>query len=179
MSQQTNCQAKSGCRPGNDCKTVQLWEAGDVPRQFPLTTIVTNSSLATIGASGINIRHGTCLYAALRVLDGAALGTCRPKCNRKEFVRSLDRIEAATPGWPGDAGEPPLNSRSRRAEKYRGVIYVGPRGVAKCQRNGGSADGHCGGTRASGRRGQGDSSREHWELGVRERGAGGIGGPEG
>jgi transposase len=44
------------------------------------------------------IRHGTtCLYAALRVLDGAVLGTCRPKRNTKEFVRFLDRIEAATP----------------------------------------------------------------------------------
>jgi len=44
------------------------------------------------------IRHGTtCLYAALRLLDGAVLGACRTKRNSKEFVRFLDRIEAATP----------------------------------------------------------------------------------
>src|ERR1700681_315200 len=34
------------------------------------------------------IRHGTtCLYAALRVLDGTVVGTCRPKRDTKEFVR--------------------------------------------------------------------------------------------
>jgi hypothetical protein len=44
------------------------------------------------------IRHGTtCLYAALRVLDGAVLGTCRPKRDTKEFVRFLDRIDDVPP----------------------------------------------------------------------------------
>jgi transposase len=44
------------------------------------------------------IRHGTtCLYAALRLLDGTVFGTCRPKRDTKEFVRFLDRIEQATP----------------------------------------------------------------------------------
>jgi transposase len=44
------------------------------------------------------IRHGTtCLYAALRVLDGTVFGTCRPKRDTKEFVRFLDRVEQATP----------------------------------------------------------------------------------
>ena len=44
------------------------------------------------------IRHGTtCLYAALRVLDGTVFGTCRPKRDSKEFVRFLDQIEVATP----------------------------------------------------------------------------------
>ena len=44
------------------------------------------------------IRHGTtCLYAGLRLLDGAVFGTCRPKRDTKEFVRFLDQIEAATP----------------------------------------------------------------------------------
>jgi transposase len=43
------------------------------------------------------IRHGTtCLYAALRLLDGAVLGTCRPKRDTKEFVRFLGRVEQAT-----------------------------------------------------------------------------------
>jgi transposase len=43
------------------------------------------------------IRHGTtCLYAALRLLDGTVFGTCRPKRDTKEFVRFLDRLEQAT-----------------------------------------------------------------------------------
>jgi transposase len=43
------------------------------------------------------IRHGTtCLYAALRLLDGAVLGTCRPKRDTQEFVRFLGRVEQAT-----------------------------------------------------------------------------------
>jgi transposase len=43
------------------------------------------------------IRHGTtCLYAALRLLDGAVLGTCRPTRDTKEFVRFLGRVEQAT-----------------------------------------------------------------------------------
>jgi transposase len=44
------------------------------------------------------IRHGTtCLYAALRLLDGVVLGTCRPKRDSKNFVRFLDRVDRATP----------------------------------------------------------------------------------
>jgi len=44
------------------------------------------------------IRHGTtCLYAALRLLDGAVLGECRPKRDTKAFVRFLDRVDQATP----------------------------------------------------------------------------------
>jgi transposase len=44
------------------------------------------------------IRHGTtCLYAALRLLDGTVFGTCRPKRDTKEFVRFLDGVERATP----------------------------------------------------------------------------------
>lgn len=43
------------------------------------------------------IRHGTtCLYAALRLLDGTVFGTCRPKRDTKEFVQFLDGIEQAT-----------------------------------------------------------------------------------
>jgi transposase len=43
------------------------------------------------------IRHGTtCLYAALRVVDGVVFGTCRPKRNTKEFVRFLDAVEQGT-----------------------------------------------------------------------------------
>jgi transposase len=43
------------------------------------------------------IRHGTtCLYAALRLLDGTVFGTCRPKRDTKEFVRFLDGVEQAT-----------------------------------------------------------------------------------
>ena len=43
------------------------------------------------------IRHGTtCLYAALRLLDGVVLGACRPKRDTKEFVRFLSRMEAST-----------------------------------------------------------------------------------
>ena len=43
------------------------------------------------------IRHGTtCLYAALRLLDGVVLGACRPKRNTKEFVRFLTRVEHGT-----------------------------------------------------------------------------------
>lgn len=48
------------------------------------------------------IRHGTtCLYAALRVLDGVVLGECRPKRDSTAFVRFLDHLEKATP--EGDA----------------------------------------------------------------------------
>lgn len=44
------------------------------------------------------IRHGTtCLYAALRVLDGVVLGACRPKRSSEEFVRFLNRLEQVTP----------------------------------------------------------------------------------
>jgi transposase len=44
------------------------------------------------------IRHGTtCLYAALRLLDGTVFGSCRPKRDTKEFVRFLDGVERATP----------------------------------------------------------------------------------
>ena len=44
------------------------------------------------------IRHGTtCLYAALRLLDGVVVGTCRPKRDTKNFVRFLTRIEQTTP----------------------------------------------------------------------------------
>jgi transposase len=43
------------------------------------------------------IGHGTtCLYAALRSLDGVVIGTRRPKRNTKEFVRFLDRVEQHT-----------------------------------------------------------------------------------
>jgi len=44
------------------------------------------------------IRHGTtCLYAALRLLDGVVLGACRPKRDTKEFVRFLGRVEHSMP----------------------------------------------------------------------------------
>lgn len=43
------------------------------------------------------IRHGTtCLYAALRLLDGVVLGACRPRRDTKEFVRFLHRVEQGT-----------------------------------------------------------------------------------
>lgn len=43
------------------------------------------------------IRHGTtCLYAALRLLDGVVLGTCRPKRDTKEFVRFLNHVDHST-----------------------------------------------------------------------------------
>jgi transposase len=43
------------------------------------------------------IRHGTtCLYAALRLLDGIVLGACRPKRDTKEFVRFLGRVARST-----------------------------------------------------------------------------------
>jgi len=49
-----------------------------------------------------SIRHGTtCLYAALRLLDGVVLGECRPKRDSKAFVRFPDQLVAATP--PGHA----------------------------------------------------------------------------
>ncbi len=45
------------------------------------------------------MRHGTtCVYAALRLLDGTVFGTCRPKRDTIEFVRFLDSVERATPG---------------------------------------------------------------------------------
>jgi len=40
--------------------------------------------------------NDTCLYAALRLLDGVVLGTCRPKRDTKEFVRFLGCVEQAT-----------------------------------------------------------------------------------
>jgi transposase len=44
------------------------------------------------------IRHGTtCLYAALRLLDGVVVGACRPKRDTKNFVRFLNRIDQTTP----------------------------------------------------------------------------------
>lgn len=43
------------------------------------------------------IRHGTtCLYAALRLLDGVVLGTCRPKRDTQEFVRFLNHVDRST-----------------------------------------------------------------------------------
>lgn len=42
-------------------------------------------------------RHGTtCLYAALRLLDGSVFGTCRPKRDTKEFLRFLNTLDDAT-----------------------------------------------------------------------------------
>lgn len=44
------------------------------------------------------IRHGTtCLFAALRVLDGVVLGECRTRRDTTGFVAFLTRIERATP----------------------------------------------------------------------------------
>src|SRR5437899_8098034 len=44
------------------------------------------------------IRHGTtCLYAALRVLDGVVIGQCRRRHRSQEFVQFLRRVDDATP----------------------------------------------------------------------------------
>jgi transposase len=44
------------------------------------------------------IRHGTtCLYAALRLLDGTVLGTCRPKRDTAGFLKFLDQVDHVTP----------------------------------------------------------------------------------
>lgn len=44
------------------------------------------------------IRHGTTtLFAALNVLDGTVIGTCKPRHRHIEFISFLDRIDDATP----------------------------------------------------------------------------------
>src|SRR5262249_45560666 len=44
------------------------------------------------------IRHGTTtLFAALNVLDGTVIGQCMARHRHQEFVRFLNRIEAAVP----------------------------------------------------------------------------------
>jgi transposase len=44
------------------------------------------------------VRHGTTtLYAALNVLDGTVLGHCMARHRHQEFIRFLNRIEAAVP----------------------------------------------------------------------------------
>jgi transposase len=44
------------------------------------------------------IRHGTTtLFAALNVLDGTVLGQCMARHRHQEFIRFLNRIEAAVP----------------------------------------------------------------------------------
>jgi len=44
------------------------------------------------------IRHGTTtLFAALNVLDGTVIGQCRARHRHQEFIRFLNRIEAAVP----------------------------------------------------------------------------------
>lgn len=42
-------------------------------------------------------RHGTTtLFAALNVLEGTVIGQCQPRHRHQEFIRFLDKIEAAT-----------------------------------------------------------------------------------
>jgi len=44
------------------------------------------------------IRHGTTtLFAALNVLDGTVIGQCMARHRHQEFIRFLNRIEAAVP----------------------------------------------------------------------------------
>jgi len=58
------------------------------------------------------IRHGTtCLYAALRVLDGVVLGTCRPK-------RSSERVCALSQAPRADHPGGPEPSRHPRQSEY-------------------------------------------------------------
>jgi hypothetical protein len=51
------------------------------------------------------IRHGTTtLFAALNVLDGSVIGQCMARHRHQEFIRFLNRIEAAVPaGRPAGA----------------------------------------------------------------------------
>src|ERR1035438_50716 len=43
------------------------------------------------------VRHGTTtLFAALNVLDGSVIGHCQPRHRHQEFLRFLERMEAAT-----------------------------------------------------------------------------------
>ena len=45
------------------------------------------------------IRHGTTtLFAALNVLDGTVIGQCMARHRHQEFIRFLNRIEAAVTG---------------------------------------------------------------------------------
>jgi transposase len=44
------------------------------------------------------IRHGTTtLFAALNVLDGSIIGQCMARHRHQEFIRFLNRVEAAVP----------------------------------------------------------------------------------
>jgi hypothetical protein len=44
------------------------------------------------------IRHGTTtLFAALNVLDGSVIGQCMARHRHQEFIRFLNRVEAAVP----------------------------------------------------------------------------------
>ena len=45
-----------------------------------------------------DIRHGTTtLFAALNVLDGTVIGQCMARHRHQEFIRFLNRVEAAVP----------------------------------------------------------------------------------
>ena len=46
------------------------------------------------------IRNGTTtLFAALNVLDGKVIGRCMQQHRHQEFIRFLNTVEAAVPGW--------------------------------------------------------------------------------
>ena len=46
------------------------------------------------------VRHGTTtLFAALNVLNGAILATCKPRHRHQEFLAFLREIDKAVPAW--------------------------------------------------------------------------------
>ena len=76
------------------------------------------------------IRHGTtCLYAALRLLDGVVLGTCRPKRDTKQFVRFLDQVEQGIAGAPEPVGRGPAHHVAGRHGPAHAKQRRGPEGA--------------------------------------------------
>src|SRR5215471_13362464 len=62
------------------------------------STEETGSSYTKVRILPDYIRHGTTtLFAALNVLDGTVIGHCMARHRHQEFVRFLNRIEAAVP----------------------------------------------------------------------------------
>ena len=53
------------------------------------------------------IRNGTTtLFAALNALDGSVIGQCMARHRHQEFIRFLNRIEAAVPAGKADPRDP-------------------------------------------------------------------------
>ena len=66
------------------------------------------------------IRNGTTtLFAALNVFDGTVIGQCMARHRHQEFIRFLNRIEAAVPGRQADPRDPRQLCRPQASQSAR------------------------------------------------------------